>query len=53
MKKEAVKKSDDLERKITELQTMLKAAAVADEKKTAMLEEFKVAIQSERESLSK
>jgi len=35
------------------MQSLLKVAAQSDERKTAMMEELKVAVRGERESLSK
>jgi hypothetical protein len=35
------------------MKTLLRAAAISDEKKTALLEEMKVAVTNEREHLSK
>lgn len=47
-----MEKIEALTKQNTELSHLLKIAALSDEKKSAMLEEVKVAIQKERESLS-
>ena len=36
-----------------EIKTLLRAAAISDDKKTALLEEMKVAVSNERENLAK
>ena len=51
-KKQALEKIESLTKQNTEITQLLKVAAMSEEKKSAMLEEVKVAIQKERETLS-
>lgn len=51
MRKEAFADNEKLKKQVYEMQTLLQAAASSDEKKTAMLDELKVAVQQERQKI--
>lgn len=53
LKKQALDKNETFAKQNQELTALVRAAALSDEKKTALLEEMKVAVAAERDNLAK
>lgn len=53
LKKAALQQSQTLQKQNEELTTLVRAAALSDEKKSALLEEMKIAVTQERANIAK